>query len=49
MNGLTMRGLAGTSAPGRGEIEAALRRVLTPNPALHPAEGRGDGQSDTLE
>ncbi|WP_137988371.1 TetR/AcrR family transcriptional regulator [Streptomyces vilmorinianum] len=34
MNGLTLRGLAGTTPPGRADIEALLGRVLTPNPAL---------------
>ncbi|ORT55592.1 TetR family transcriptional regulator [Streptomyces sp. CB03238] len=34
MNGLTMRGLAGTTTPERGHIETLLRRVLTPNPTL---------------
>ncbi|MFF8607204.1 TetR/AcrR family transcriptional regulator [Streptomyces sp. NPDC015346] len=34
MNGLTLRGLAGTTAPDRTDVEAVLRRVLTPNPAL---------------
>lgn len=34
MNGLTLRGLAGTEPPTRTAIEAVLRRVLTPNPGL---------------
>lgn len=34
MNGLTMRGLAGTQVPPRTDIETVLRRILTPNPAL---------------
>ncbi|WP_116210347.1 TetR/AcrR family transcriptional regulator [Streptomyces olivoreticuli] len=34
MNGLTLRGLAGSHAPTRAEVEDILRRILTPNPAL---------------
>ncbi|MGW0395546.1 hypothetical protein ACWDYJ_32665 [Streptomyces sp. NPDC003042] len=35
MNGLTLRGLAATTAPDRAGIEAVLLRVLTtPNPTL---------------
>ncbi|MCF3102226.1 TetR family transcriptional regulator [Streptomyces roseoverticillatus] len=41
MNGLTLRGLAGTGTPRKAEIEGALRRILTPNPALLPADGAG--------
>ncbi|MEU5302654.1 TetR/AcrR family transcriptional regulator [Streptomyces noursei] len=31
-NGLTLRGLAGSTPPTRAEVEDILRRVLTPNP-----------------
>ncbi|MFH8788265.1 TetR/AcrR family transcriptional regulator [Streptomyces roseoverticillatus] len=41
-NGLALRGLAGTTPPTRAEVEAILRRVLTPNPAL-PATTTGPG------
>ncbi|MGE7386282.1 TetR/AcrR family transcriptional regulator [Streptomyces sp. NPDC004126] len=34
LNGLTLRGLAGTRPPTRTELEGILRRILTPNPAL---------------
>ncbi|MFJ3882441.1 TetR/AcrR family transcriptional regulator [Streptomyces sp. NPDC090077] len=34
LNGLTLRGLAGTHPPTRTELEGILRRILTPNPAL---------------
>ncbi|MEI5103047.1 TetR family transcriptional regulator [Streptomyces sp. PmtG] len=34
MNGLTLRGLATSQAPGRTEVEDVLARVLTPHPAL---------------
>ncbi|MEU1814776.1 TetR family transcriptional regulator [Streptomyces roseifaciens] len=34
MNGITLRGLAGTRPPTRTEVESVLRRILTPNPAL---------------
>ncbi|MEU2869166.1 TetR family transcriptional regulator [Streptomyces olivoreticuli] len=30
MNGLTLRGLAGSEPPARADVEAVLRRVLTP-------------------
>ncbi|WP_431043099.1 TetR/AcrR family transcriptional regulator [Streptomyces sp. P1-3] len=40
MTGLTLRGLAGSRPPTRTEVEAVLRRVLTPNPALPPAPTR---------
>ncbi|MFE0178886.1 TetR/AcrR family transcriptional regulator [Streptomyces sp. NPDC059002] len=33
-NGLTLRGLAGSQPPTRAEVEAMLRRILIPNPAL---------------
>ncbi|WP_411127815.1 TetR/AcrR family transcriptional regulator [Streptomyces sp. x-19] len=33
-NGLTLRGLAGTTPPTRAEVEGVLRRILTPNPSL---------------
>ncbi|MFI1972202.1 hypothetical protein [Streptomyces cinnamoneus] len=42
MNGLTLRGLAGTGTPQRTELEAALRRILTPNPALPSTGQQGD-------
>ncbi|WP_281394666.1 hypothetical protein [Streptomyces rectiverticillatus] len=32
MNGITLRGLAGTRPPTRTEVESVLRRILTPNP-----------------
>ncbi|MEU6990925.1 TetR family transcriptional regulator [Streptomyces sp. NPDC046465] len=41
MNGLTLRGLAGTSTPRRADVEATLRRILTPNPALTPPRSEG--------
>lgn len=41
-SGLALRGLAGTTPPTRAEVEAILRRVLTPNPAL-PATTTGPG------
>ncbi|MFJ9615213.1 TetR/AcrR family transcriptional regulator [Streptomyces noursei] len=31
-NGLTLRGLAGSTPPTRAEVEDILRRILTPNP-----------------
>ncbi|MYT33921.1 MULTISPECIES: TetR family transcriptional regulator [unclassified Streptomyces] len=34
MNGLTLRGLAGTETPSRADVEAVMRRILTPNPAM---------------
>ncbi|WP_414166466.1 TetR/AcrR family transcriptional regulator [Streptoverticillium reticulum] len=34
VNGLTLRGLAGTRLPTRAEVEEVLGRILTPNPAL---------------
>ncbi len=34
LHGLTLRGLAGTRLPTRGEVEEVLGRILTPNPAL---------------
>ncbi|MEU9111674.1 TetR family transcriptional regulator [Streptomyces sp. NPDC048483] len=34
MTGLGLRGLAGSKAPTRAEVERILRRILTPNPAL---------------
>ncbi|MER7468958.1 TetR family transcriptional regulator [Streptomyces sp. NPDC097981] len=34
MNGLTLRGLAGSQPPTRTEVEDILRRILTPNPTL---------------
>ncbi|MFF4605134.1 TetR/AcrR family transcriptional regulator [Streptomyces sp. NPDC001339] len=40
-NGLTLRGLAGTTPPTRAEVEDILRRVLTPNPNL-PAPAAAD-------
>ncbi|MGD3107194.1 TetR/AcrR family transcriptional regulator [Streptomyces sp. YGL11-2] len=33
-NGLTLRGLAGTTPPTRAEVEGILRRILTPHPDL---------------
>ncbi|MER6046494.1 TetR family transcriptional regulator [Streptomyces sp. NPDC001793] len=33
-NGLTLRGLAGSTPPTRAEVEDILRRILTPNPDL---------------
>ncbi|MEW2576833.1 TetR/AcrR family transcriptional regulator [Streptomyces syringium] len=42
MNGLTLRGLAGTHPPARADIEAVLRRLLTPNPALAAPGSRDD-------
>ncbi|MET9418001.1 TetR family transcriptional regulator [Streptomyces klenkii] len=40
MNGLTLRGLAGTHPPARADIEAVLRRILTPNPTLTTPDDR---------
>ncbi|WP_411104813.1 hypothetical protein [Streptomyces sp. cmx-4-9] len=37
LNGLALRALANTTPPTRAQIEAVLRRILTPNPALPPA------------
>ncbi|WKN15780.1 TetR family transcriptional regulator [Streptomyces sp. JUS-F4] len=36
-NGITLRGLANSQPPTRDDVEAILRRILTPNPALPPA------------
>ncbi|MGW7412708.1 TetR/AcrR family transcriptional regulator [Streptomyces sp. NPDC054863] len=36
-NGITLRGLANSRPPTRDDVEAILRRILTPNPALTPA------------
>ncbi|GAA2716367.1 MULTISPECIES: TetR family transcriptional regulator [Streptomyces] len=38
-NGLTLRGLAGTTPPTRAEVEGILRRILTPNPNLPAPAG----------
>ncbi|MFI5761746.1 TetR/AcrR family transcriptional regulator [Streptomyces sp. NPDC051563] len=40
-NGITLRGLAGNRPPTRDDVEAILRRILTPNPALPPATRTG--------
>ncbi|MBT2384322.1 TetR/AcrR family transcriptional regulator [Streptomyces sp. ISL-11] len=38
MNGLTLRGLAASRPPARADIEAVLRRILTPHPVRVPHE-----------
>ncbi|MFI9046928.1 TetR/AcrR family transcriptional regulator [Streptomyces sp. NPDC053427] len=42
MDGLTLRGLAGSRPPSRAEVEDILRRILTPNPALPTPPGKAD-------
>ncbi|KOU52640.1 TetR/AcrR family transcriptional regulator [Streptomyces sp. WM6378] len=42
MQGLTLRGLAGTQPPSRAEVEDILRRILTPNPALPAPPEKAD-------
>lgn len=49
MNGLTLRGLAGTGTPSRAEVEAVLRRILGPTPPGTGDVGEKAGERGAAE